>query len=615
VNPHQTATPPIVLWSLPALEPRQAPAGLCLVSALLSDADLAHELRHRHVDFGQRLATKLGQAEAGVVATYGTMCDMAAGWALRLHADPNIDIPEELAHLLDAEAFPRQAFSMLAEELLAQARDDVASLIAAPPRVAGFTLTIAQTGASILWATLIKEALPEVTVVFGGSQCEDPMGIALLAGTPCVDIVVRGEADASIVPLFSALLTDSDLTTVEGVAFRSPSGLVTTGKPELGPPSDRAPDYSAFARRFAEAESDLGYEPNFYVEGSRGCWWGEVKHCTFCGIHTSGIEFRAKSVDSTLAEINRVIDETRSLTVVLSDTIMSTEHIHQLLPQLEEMRRDVDVEILVDLKNNLRRQDVQALARAGVSTVQLGVESLSTNLLRRMRKGNTALQHVQALKWLTECGIGVFYNILTHVPFETPADYEASARIAARIYHLCPPSGIFPIEIDRYAPYFVDWERYGFPEPVPSPIYQWILPPDSIVDLHQFAYVFEGRHASTQSAELDTARETLAKTIDQWQHSYATQRLTHRRGPDFMVISRATPSGSQRRVLEGPDAQLYGHLDRVRQYRALVRAMNGILSEDRVRSTLQAWREDGLCLDDGNNWLALSVQHRRLTPA
>lgn len=605
---------PIVLWSLPALEPRQAPVGLCLVSALLIDAELPHELRHQHVDFGVRMASRLGRADAAVVATHGTIGEMAAGWALRLHQDPQSELPEDLARHLDTHSFPRTVFAILAEELLAQARADVASLLDAPPKVAGFTLTIAQTGASILWATLLKEALPQITVVFGGSQCEDPMGIALLTGTACVDVVVRGEADATIVPLFSALLTDSDLAGIENIAYRSRDAVVVAAKSELDAPCERAPNYSDFARQFSEAQPLLGDEPMFYVEGSRGCWWGEVSHCTFCGIHTSGIKFRAKSVEATLEEISRVVQETRSLTVVLSDTIMSTAHIHDLLPRLETMRREVDVEILVDLKNNLRRDDVLALARAGVSTVQLGVESLSTNLLHQMRKGNTALQHVQALKWLTECGIGVFYNILTHIPFETVADYDSSTRLAEAINHLNPPSGAFAIEIDRYAPYFNDWEGYGFPKPVPSPIYQWILPTDCTVDLQQFAYVFEGRHASTQTPELDTAREKLAKAIDQWQHNYATHQLTHRRGPGFTVVTRTNPEGSQRWVLEGPEAELYNHLDRIRQYRALVKVMTPSMPEQRLRSTLHQWREAGLCADDGTTWLALSVQHRRLTP-
>jgi hypothetical protein len=49
-------------------------------------------------------------------------------------------------------------------------------------------------------------------------------------------------------------------------------------------------------------------------------------------------------------------------------------------------------------KSNLTRRKVKALVEAGVREVQLGIEALSTGLLRLMSKGVTAAQNVAALR-------------------------------------------------------------------------------------------------------------------------------------------------------------------------------------------------------------------------
>ena len=51
-----------------------------------------------------------------------------------------------------------------------------------------------------------------------------------------------------------------------------------------------------------------------------------------------------------------------------------------------------------EVKSNLRKEDVRQLREAGVVAIQPGIESLSDEVLRIMRKGVSALQNIQLLK-------------------------------------------------------------------------------------------------------------------------------------------------------------------------------------------------------------------------
>src|SRR6266481_1097957 len=203
----------------------------------------------------------------------------------------------------------------------------------------------------------------------------------------------------------------------------------------------------------------------------------------------------------------------------------------RVLPHLERIRSEFDIEFLADIKPNLSKQQIYALANSGFVAVQLGIESLSDQLLIRMRKGNRALQHLQTLKWFNEAGIAVHYNILTHIPGETAEDYREALAYARHIQHINPPSGVFPIELNRYAPLFENWSAYGFQRPVPSPFYEAILDRDRI-DLQRFSYAFVGHHPATREASVTKAREEFMGFVEtKWIPEYPLENFFYWVGP------------------------------------------------------------------------------------
>ena len=74
-------------------------------------------------------------------------------------------------------------------------------LLAGSLRVIGFSSVFQQNVPSLVLAKILKQRDPSLTIIFGGDNCEGPMGAALHECFPWVDVVVRGEGERALVEI------------------------------------------------------------------------------------------------------------------------------------------------------------------------------------------------------------------------------------------------------------------------------------------------------------------------------------------------------------------------------------------------------------------------------
>ena len=67
------------------------------------------------------------------------------------------------------------------------------------------------------------------------------------------------------------------------------------------------PDHSDFLRDFSASAASLHLRPELTMETSRGCWWGQKHHCTFCGLNGKGMRYRSKSSTRAFDEIVHLV--------------------------------------------------------------------------------------------------------------------------------------------------------------------------------------------------------------------------------------------------------------------------------------------------------------------
>jgi hypothetical protein len=104
--------------------------------------------------------------------------------------------------------------------------------------------------------------------------------------------------------------------------------------------------------------------------------------------------FRRKSTERALREIDHLRAKHPQSELAATDNILDVAYFTEFVPRLAERR---NAGVFYEVKANLRRDQLQALARAGIREIQPGIESLSDQVLRIMRKGVQALQNVQLL--------------------------------------------------------------------------------------------------------------------------------------------------------------------------------------------------------------------------
>ena len=434
----------------------------------------------------------------------------------------------------------------------------VADLLDSNPKVIGFTTTFAQNVPSLVLAKMVKLRAPSVQIVFGGSNCEGPMGAALHKAFPWIDVVVRGEAERVLVPLVEDLLEARTPRPAPGICFRGAEGRTVVGFDGSEPiPMDEVPlpDYSEYFERVRRAS----YYPllvahlRIAYESARGCWWGERSHCTFCGLNGRTMAFRSKPAERVLEELSTLSNETSVLDFVMTDNIADLRYFRELFPAIVEQGHDF--RLFYEVKANLKRDQVRLLQRAGVICIQPGIESLSTPILGLMGKGVSGLQNIRTLKWCAEYGVRPGWNIIYGFPGEPVEEYERMADTMRSLTHLEPPD-LTQLAVHRFSPYHMRPESFGIEITGPKTYYQYLYDTDAET-LADIAYTFDYEHVDGRNpAEyVQPVREVL----DLWRSGYDSKStLRYRRGPGFIdVIDRRPGLPRTRYLFRGVEARIF----------------------------------------------------------
>jgi ribosomal peptide maturation radical SAM protein 1 len=408
-------------------------------------------------------------------------------------------------------------------------------LLAEDADVYGFSCTFHQVMASLAVARRLKAARPDALVIFGGACVHGEMGetyARLFQET--VDHVFVGEADHSL-PAFVASVEAGtcDVRAIAGVTLRGQLPIPPALTFRLG--DLPVPDYTDYFDELALADpSGSILRPSAIpFEGSRGCWWGARHHCTFCGLNNEGLVYRAKSPGRIVQELRDLAGAYGHLDFMAADNIMATEGYRSFLPQLAN--QGLDYRLFFEIKANVNRAQVAALARAGVRSVQPGIEHFADHVLEIMRKGTTGLQNVMLLRLLAEYGVSPSYNILVAFDGERDEDYLELRRAISAIRHLAPPSGpATPVQVHRFSPFHFEPHRHGIHDVQPASFYSRLVP-ERLGGHRNFAYFFDRR--IPDDAPVWRHLPDLNADLAQWR-AQRGQRVA-RLGPGFIQIEKS----------------------------------------------------------------------------
>ncbi|HUV86552.1 MAG TPA: radical SAM protein [bacterium] len=300
------------------------------------------------------------------------------------------------------------------------------------PGMVGMYLTTFSWEAMNSLAARIHREMPGVHVAVGGPLASGWKD-RVLRESPHPDSVTVGEGEVTADVLARKLEAGGDLAEVEGIAYRDDGGI------HLNPPRRHIPDINVLpfpARDLIDLERytpPLGtYErlPALYLYSSRGC----NGRCIFCWQLNAEGEWRARSAEKVLAEIDHVYETYKIKEVRFFDDnlVYDKERIHAVLDGIIE--RDYDLSFYASARaDDVDPEIFRKMKKAKFWGILLGIESGVQKCLDAMNKGTTVEQNRRAVEWAHQAGLKTVTPFIFGIPGETFEDGLKSIQFAIDI--------------------------------------------------------------------------------------------------------------------------------------------------------------------------------------
>lgn len=613
-------------WSMPSLPS----LSLALLKPVLRDAGIDCDTRElrlellRYLKYDTYMQLAVNEYLSGFVFTgifepqlSDAQIDcvravLAADFGLVSNAyRPRADVSEDLERLLRMR---REVIPRYLDDMLEECHLENYSMV-------GFSCILNQTWASLALAQRIRSEFPKLPIVFGGSGIAPPIGPALQRAFLFIDAVAYADGEPTIVPLAQACVDRRPLRDVPGIYFREADGNVvrTPAPPSMDLDQSPTPDFDDFfdqRDRLAEIHGVRVHAKMLPAESSRGCWYGEHAHCIFCGISDEDLRFRAKSPAVLIAQLDELNHRYNARTFRFSDLAFPHQYFRTLLPELAQQQKSY--QLVYEAKANLTSEQVRVGAEAGLTCLQLGVESFSTPVLKNLRKGVTAIHNIFAIRELMLHKMEADYYLLFEVPGDKPEYYRDLLGLLPRVTHLQPPSNVYRTLMIRHAPMAETPERFGLgSQKRPHFGYDAIFSPPYArrqgLDWNEACYYFD------RPSDDDIERAPL---YDALQHQYLIWRSRFDQGQTLLAYeidqagslcvwdSRFSASVEQS-LLSPAHAEVYDAL--VQSGMASVAALQARLTPawtvERIRQILTELDKSRLLIQEGERFLALAF-HR-----
>ncbi len=285
---------------------------------------------------------------------------------------------------------------------------------------------------SLKLARICRDLLPECTIVMGGAHATFCYEDILCKGSP-VDVVIRGEAESTLLELVARVTPKSEWHRISGLAFRCNDTIVVT------PPRKNLENLDSLplpARYLTYSVGvDLEMQSEFIVT-TRGC----PSTCYFCSSPDFwGRKVRFRSPAAIVEEIQFIRKNYGLIYFSIRDDTFTADRKRVL--EFCSLLQKLDVTILWNCQSRVSAIDEDlaiAMKRAGCECIQLGVESGSPHILQQLGKNIVPAQIKQACSLIREIGINLSIYLISDVPGETSDDIKQTLEL---IRHIHPDDG------------------------------------------------------------------------------------------------------------------------------------------------------------------------------
>ncbi|MDD5669493.1 MAG: radical SAM protein [Candidatus Omnitrophica bacterium] len=246
------------------------------------------------------------------------------------------------------------------------------------PVIIGFSCYVWNIQKIIVISRLIKIRFPSVVIVLGGPEVS-PRPAEILRSAKHVDYIISGEGEKAFTELSDAVISGAlNPLNISGVSFRINSRFIHSAKP--APSLDMKKIPSPYLEGLVPLSSRNIIDVP--LETTRGC----VYSCRYCYYHKNAGSPRAFPLRRVMRELSLIL-RSRPREVYIMDATFNADPARAKKILCFFIRHNEISGLHVELRAELLDEEmVDLLARARVTMIEIGVQSVNRVTLRLLRR-------------------------------------------------------------------------------------------------------------------------------------------------------------------------------------------------------------------------------------
>ena len=498
----------------------------------------------------------------------------------------------------------------------------------------GFSVSLCQMTSSLYIMREIKTMNPKTTIVAGGTTFCGPSARRFLDVFPLIDFIVEGEGEIPLAGLITHLnhrqKTKKNVKAPRGVVSRLTAEehvpcCVQVSKLEQLP----RPDYAEYFDTLKGFAPEKRFFPSIPVEASRGCWWsassvlpaysnrraggsGKKEGCAFCNLNLQWQGYRTKAPRQIAQDIEALTTAHQTLSVAFVDNVMPTSKGGKIFRDIEKIPQDI--EFFGEIRANTSPAILKRMRRAGLREVQIGIESLSAGLLKKMNKGTRVIQNLEIMKHCEMLGLKNSSNLIMGFP---GSDEHDVAETLATLDFALPFQPLKPVQfwLGLESPVWRNYREFNIKSIANHPGYGVLFPSKMINGLAFIIQTYCGDVTRQREAWLPVKRK-----INQWRRQYAEMHanafskpiLGLQDGGTFLIIrQRRHRAESQTHRLTGLSREIYLFCQTNRSFHRILATFPD-LTVEKAEPFLRMMVDKRLMFKENDRYLSLAHPACRL---
>jgi len=417
----------------------------------------------------------------------------------------------------------------------------------------GLSVCFSQLLGSLFAAREIKKKYPQLPILFGGSTCTPSVAASLIQTFTTIDYVLIGEGERPLAQLINHLDKQAPFPK-ENVLKRGEQG---TTPPQLHNCEQKdlnllpCPDYDAYFRELERQQ--LTFIPELPIEFSRGCWWNK---CSFCNLNLQWCGYRHKKQQKMLAEVTLLSERHQCLDFFFTDNALPPGEARSFFQHTSNSPENFH--FFAEIRAPKSSQECSTYHQGGLHAIQVGIEALSTSLLKRMCKGTTVMDNIAAMKFSAESGIALDGNLILDFPGSTAEEVRETCAILDFVlpYRPLQAASFF---LGQGSPVCRDPGQFAIQALTQHPNNRLLFPAETLSHLDLLIKGYRGDR-TVQKRQWQPVREKIADWVKfhQQRSNLNTPALSLRDGGSFLILRQERPGQSTlHHRLKGLSREIY----------------------------------------------------------